>query len=284
MAAAGDRFVLRSDRAAGHDRRRTGAGPAAAQARPGGGARHPSGALRSGDPLEVLRLEIEAARSGLEAADRAEELGRLAGTGEAVRRRARAGRWFTPGCSTRHARPLMAAAGDDPRPRARRRSHTAPGSTPAGRPRCWRRWPPRVSWSAAMAATCVPGRRRSARPARAGAARRLRGRRRAARRDRGARRACGRGAGGGARGAGPPGGRGEVVRVKPGIYYHPAALEQRKGGGGVALRARRGRHDRRACATAGDQPQVRPGAARAPRRDPRHPPRRGRARPARGPR
>ena len=76
------------------------------------------GALRSGDPLEVLRLEIEAARSGLEAPDRSEELARLAGTGEAVLVGGRAPAGGSHPALLDEARAaLMAAAGEDPRPR-----------------------------------------------------------------------------------------------------------------------------------------------------------------------
>jgi selenocysteine-specific elongation factor len=118
MAAAGDRFVLRA--LAPPD---TIGGGRVLDPRPrkhGPGEAHVArlGALRSGDPLEVLRLEIEAARSGLEAADRSEELGRLAGTGEAVFVGGRRRRWFTPGLLEEARAALMVAAGEDPRPRS----------------------------------------------------------------------------------------------------------------------------------------------------------------------
>ena len=118
MAVAGDRFVLRA--LAPPD---TVGGGRVLDPRPrkhGPGEAHAArlGALRSGDPLEVLRLEIEAARSGLETADRAEELARLAGSGEAVLVGGRRRRWFTPGLLEEARAALMVAAGEEPRPQS----------------------------------------------------------------------------------------------------------------------------------------------------------------------
>ena len=128
MAIAGDRLVLRS--IAPPD---TVGGGRVIDPRPpkhGGGEVHARRlrALRSDDPLELLRVEIEAARSGLDAGDRAEELGHLAAAGEAIVVGRRTRRWFTPALLEAARAGLVAAlgAGDDSRPQsAAALAHTA---------------------------------------------------------------------------------------------------------------------------------------------------------------
>jgi selenocysteine-specific elongation factor len=76
-------------------------------------------ALASGDPLELLRLEIETAPGGLDDHDRAAELELLAGVGEAIAVGGRRRRWFSPPLLERARAVLLEAvdAGHDPRPR-----------------------------------------------------------------------------------------------------------------------------------------------------------------------
>ena len=226
MAAAGDRFVLRA--LAPPD---TIGGGRVLDPRPrkhGPGEEHVVrlGALRSGDPLEVLRLEIEAARSGLEAPDRSEELERLAGTGEAVSVGGPRRRWFAPGLLDEARAALMAAAGGDPRPRtAAALAHSAgldAGGAAAvlealaaeghlerrggGYVRAGIQAPPdplEQELLQALEADGVQPGAIVALAARAGVA------------PAEARAALDRLVA-----------RGEVVRVKPGIYYHPDAVEQ----------------------------------------------------------
>ena len=115
VAEAGDRFVLRS--LAPPD---TIGGGRVLDPRPrkhGAGAGHAARlrALASDDPLEVLRLEIESAASGMSGDGRAEAFARLAESGEAVRLGAHDGRWFSP-LRLDHARAALldaARAGDD---------------------------------------------------------------------------------------------------------------------------------------------------------------------------
>jgi selenocysteine-specific elongation factor len=119
VAAAGDRFVVRSlappdtiggGRVLDPHPRKHGAGEAHA-----GRLR----ALASGNPLDVLRLEIESAPSGLDAGPRSEALQRLAAGGEAVAVGGRPGRWFAPRLLERARADLLdAAGGDDARPRS----------------------------------------------------------------------------------------------------------------------------------------------------------------------
>ena len=109
VAAAGDRFVVRSlappdtiggGRVLDPSPRKHGAGdPHAARLR----------ALASGNPLDVLRLEIECAPSGLETGDRSEELARLAAAGGAVAVGGR--RWFAPRQLERARAVLLEAVG-----------------------------------------------------------------------------------------------------------------------------------------------------------------------------
>ena len=73
--------------------------------------------------------------------------------------------------------------------------------------------------------------------------------------------------------------RGEVVRAKPGIYYHPDAVERARAEV-VALCEREGAVTIARLRDGWHRPQARTGPAGAPRRDPGHPPRGGRARPA----
>ena len=160
VAVAGDRFVIRA--LAPPDTIGGGRVLDASPRKHGPGEEHVVrlGALRSGDPLEVLRLEIEAARSGLEAPDRSEELARLAGTGAAVPVGGPRGAVVHTRAARRSARRFDAPPPARTRARApRRRLRTAPGWTPVERPRCWRRWPPRVTSNAVVGATCAPGRR-----------------------------------------------------------------------------------------------------------------------------
>ena len=107
---------------------------------------------------EVLRLEIEAARSGLEAADRSAELERLAVTGEVVFVGGRRRRWFTPGLldearaafdGRRRGRPAPAHCG---RTGAQRQAGRRGGGRGAGG--ASRR---RSPGNAVTEATCVPG-------------------------------------------------------------------------------------------------------------------------------
>jgi selenocysteine-specific elongation factor len=134
MAIAGDRFVLRSIAPAGT----VGGGRVldAAPRKHGAGQAHVQRleALRAVDPLALLRLEIERAASGLEADERSEDLRRLAAAGEAVAAGARTRRWFTPALLDRARAGLMAAAGDpqDPRPRSTAALAHAAGLEPAG--------------------------------------------------------------------------------------------------------------------------------------------------------
>jgi selenocysteine-specific elongation factor len=129
----GDRFVVRS--LAPPD---TIGGGRVLDARPrkhGAGEQHAGRlrALASGDPLEVLRLEIESAASGLAAGDRSEALARLADTGEAVSVGLRGRRWFSPGRLDRARAGLLAAArGGGDRPRSAAALAHAAGLDPAG--------------------------------------------------------------------------------------------------------------------------------------------------------
>jgi selenocysteine-specific elongation factor len=77
-------------------------------------------ALGSGDPLELLRVEIERAGSGLGDEGRADELRLLEAAGDAVAVGDRTRRWFAPRLLDRARADLLAAAkaGDDPRPRS----------------------------------------------------------------------------------------------------------------------------------------------------------------------
>jgi selenocysteine-specific elongation factor len=229
MALAGDRFILRA--LAPPD---TVGGGRVLDPRPrkhGPGEAHAArlGALRSGDPLEVLRLEIEAAPSGVETADRAEELARLAGSGEAVLVGGRRRRWFSPGLLEEARAALMVAAGEEPRPQsAAALAHTV-GLEAGGA-------------AAVLEALAAEGRleRRDGRYVRAGAQapphdplelellRELEGD--------GAQPAAIAALATRA-GVAPAearaaldslAARGDVVRAKPGIYYHPAAVERVK--------------------------------------------------------
>jgi selenocysteine-specific elongation factor len=120
LAAAGDRFVLRS--VAPPDTIGGGRVLDPQPSKHGRGEVHARRlrALGSGDPLELLRLQIEAAPSGLDGAGRSEELQRLAVAGDAVAAGRRTRRWFTPRLFDRARAGLLAAvgAGDDPRPRS----------------------------------------------------------------------------------------------------------------------------------------------------------------------
>ena len=110
VAAPGDRFVVR--RLAPPD---TIGGGRVLDARPrkhGAGEQHAERlrALASDDPLEVLRLEIESATSGLPNAGRSEAFGHLAESGEAVMVGAHDGRWFSPALLDGARAALLAAA------------------------------------------------------------------------------------------------------------------------------------------------------------------------------
>ena len=268
-------------RAAGHDRRRAGPGSVGRESTARGRSTSSAWArCARGDPLEVLRLEIEAARSGLEAPDRSEELARLAGTGEAVSVGGRAPAVVhARRCSTKRARLLMRSPpGRTPRPQHRGGARArAPGWTPVGRPRCWRRWPPRVELERRDGGYVRAGAQaHPRRPARAGAAATpWRATACSPGRSWHSPPRAGVSAGGGARGRSTGlAARGEVVRAKPGIYYHPDAVEQARAEVVGLCEQRGGRDDRAPARSAGDRPQARAGPARAPRRDPRHPPRR----------
>jgi selenocysteine-specific elongation factor len=133
VAEAGDRFVVRS--LAPPD---TIGGGRVLDARPrkhGAGAEHAERlrALASDDPLEVLRLEIEGAVSGLPGDGRAGALERLAGSGEAVRLGAQGGRWFSP-VRLDHARAALldAARAADAVPRSAAVLAAAARLDPAG--------------------------------------------------------------------------------------------------------------------------------------------------------
>jgi selenocysteine-specific elongation factor len=118
IAAPGDAFVIRSiapaDTIGGGrvlDARARKHGPGEAHARR-------LRALDAGDPLELLRIEIESAQSGVEAGGAA-GIERLAAAGEAVPAGRRARRWFSPALLER-ARARMRealAAGGQTRPR-----------------------------------------------------------------------------------------------------------------------------------------------------------------------
>jgi selenocysteine-specific elongation factor len=226
MAVTGDRFVIRA--LAPPDTIGGGRVLDPSPRKHGPGKEHVVrlGALRSGDPLEMLRLEIEAARSGLEVPDRSEELARLAGTGGAVSVGGPRRRWFTPALLDEARAALIAAAGEDPRPRtaaalAHRAGLDAGGAAAVlealaaagdlerrggGYVRAGAQVPPdplEQELLHALAGDGVQPGAIVALAARAGAA------------PAEARAALDRLVA-----------RGEVVRAKPGIYYHPDAVEQ----------------------------------------------------------
>jgi selenocysteine-specific elongation factor len=120
LALAGDRFVVRSIAPAD-----TVGGGRVLDPRPvkhGAGEAHARRlrALGAGDPLELLRLELEDAASGVDGEDRGAELERLAAAGEVVPVGRRTRRWFTPRLLDSARAGLLAAVGadDDPRPRS----------------------------------------------------------------------------------------------------------------------------------------------------------------------
>ena len=278
LAAAGDRFVMRQHRAAGHDRRRTRARPAAAQAR--AGARRTSTRLRAlafGRPAGAAAARDRGGPLGPRGrADRAAELERLAGAGEAV---AVGG---APATLVHARRCSRSARGDcwrrwrrrGPAPaQPRRRSRTPPGSTRAARRRSWRRWRPRARCDR-RGGGYVRG--RGTRPPDPLARRllalleadglqpalaRRRWPQRAGVEPAEAREALDRLA------ARRRGHAGEAGPLLPPRWRWSSARDEVVS----PLRARRGRDDRGPARPAGHQPQVRPGAAGAPRRGPRDP-------------
>ena len=104
--------------------------------RPGGSEAHIRRlrALASGDPLELLRLEIEAAPAGVDGEGRTAELQRLADAGQAVAVGTRRQRWFSPRLLETARAGLVEAvdAGDDPRPRSAAALAHAAGLDPGG--------------------------------------------------------------------------------------------------------------------------------------------------------
>ena len=134
IAAAGDRFVIRSiapvDTIGGGrvlDARARKHGPGVAHARR-------LRALAAGDPLALLQLEIEAARSGLEPGDAAAGVEKLAADGAAILVGRRSRRWFSPVLFDRARSDLLGAlAGTaDPRPRPAAALAHAAGLDPGG--------------------------------------------------------------------------------------------------------------------------------------------------------
>ena len=134
IAAAGDRFVIR--RIAPVDT--VGGGrvldPRARKHGPGEAHARRLRALASADPLALLRLEIETARSGVEADAVAGEVDELAAGGAAILVGRRARRWFSPDLFDRaRADLLRALSGDaDPRPRPAVALAHAAGLDPGG--------------------------------------------------------------------------------------------------------------------------------------------------------
>jgi selenocysteine-specific elongation factor len=133
IAAPGDRFVIRSiapvDTIGGGrvlDARARKHGPGEAHARR-------LRALAAGDPLALLQLEVEAARSGLDPGD-ADGVERLAADGAAILVGRRSQRWFSPPMLHRARVSLLGAlaAGEDPRPRPAAALAHAAGLDPAG--------------------------------------------------------------------------------------------------------------------------------------------------------
>ena len=134
IAAAGDRFVIRSiapvDTIGGGrvlDPRARKHGPGVSHVRR-------LRALAAGDPLALLQLEIEAARSGVDAGGVAGGVEELAAAGAAIRVGRRAPRWFSPALFDSARAGLLDAlsASGDPRPRSAAALAHAAGLDPDG--------------------------------------------------------------------------------------------------------------------------------------------------------
>ena len=133
IAVAGDRFVIRS--IAPVDTIGGGRVLDARARKHGRGEAHTRRlqALAHGDPLALLQLEIEAARSGLDPGARA-GVERLAAEGAAIAVGRSSRRWFSPTLLDRARAGLLDAlpAGGDPRPRPVAALAHAAGLDPAG--------------------------------------------------------------------------------------------------------------------------------------------------------
>ena len=242
-------------------------------------------ALQSGDPLEALRLELEAAPLGRRPRGGRGLLAQLARSRDAAVRAGRARRrWFTPAALERARRDVLRAVAASEPGRgvgagalARMAALEVPAVVGGARGPRSRRVPSREHngvFTARAAPRALddplaaPAGRAGARGRRARRARRTRWPH-AAGVDR-AVGACGRSTRLAAEGV--------LVRLRPGVYFDPAALSgraravvaacERDGAVTIARAARLARH----------QPQARAGDPRAPRRDPGHAPPRGRAR------
>jgi selenocysteine-specific elongation factor len=134
IAAAGDRFVIRSIAPVDTIGGGRVLDPRARKHGPGEAHTRRLRALAAGDPLALLRLEIEAAHSGLDPAGVAGAVETLAADGTAILVGRRARRWFSPSLLARARTCLLGALSQtaDPRPRTPAALAHAAGLEPGG--------------------------------------------------------------------------------------------------------------------------------------------------------